>query len=114
MLGKKRNKTVFLKEENQQNVVFENTNSVENEIISSEFIDKTVKDSHKHKGELGSEKRTHSLFFTPESEGRDFFTVLKDVQEYISSNYSFSTDGMWRTQEHLKIYISIYKIAGFL
>jgi hypothetical protein len=61
LLGRKRNKTVFLKEENQQNVVFENTNSVENEIISSEFIDKTVKDSHKHKGELGSEKRTHSL-----------------------------------------------------
>jgi hypothetical protein len=50
LLGKKRNKTVFLKEENQQNVVFENENLIENEIISSESIDKTVKDSHKHKG----------------------------------------------------------------
>jgi len=110
LLGKKRKNTVFLKEANQQNVVFENTNLAENEIISSESKDKTVKDPHKHKGELGSEKRTHSLFFTPESEGRDFFTVLKDVQEYISSNYSILiTDGTVEdSKEHLKRYISKY------
>ena len=110
MLGKKRNKTVFLKEENQQNVGFENENSIENGIIINESIDKTVKDSHKHMRELGSEKRTHSLFFTPESEGRDFFTVLKDVQEYISSNYSILiTDGTVKdSKEHLKRYISKY------
>ena len=30
---------------------------------------------------------SRSLFFSPQSE-RDFQTVLKDVQEYISSKYS--------------------------
>jgi pilus assembly protein CpaF len=110
VLGKKRNNTVFLKEENQQNVGFQNDDSAENEIISNESKANTVKDSHKHKRELGSEKRTHSLFFTPESEGKDFSTVLKDVQEYISSNYSIliTDETIEDSKEHLKRYISKY------
>ena len=32
--------------------------------------------------------RAHSLFFTPESEEKDFNAVLQDVQEYISGKYS--------------------------
>ncbi|WP_312833463.1 CpaF/VirB11 family protein [Sedimentibacter saalensis] len=60
--------------------------------------------------ELGSENRTHSLFFTPETEGKDFSTVLKDVQEYISSNYSvLITDGTMKdSKEQMKRYISKY------
>jgi len=60
--------------------------------------------------ELGSENRTHSLFFTPETEGKDFSTVLKDVQEYISSNYSVViTDGTMKdSKEQMKRYISKY------
>ncbi|WP_096348796.1 CpaF/VirB11 family protein [Anaerotignum neopropionicum] len=60
--------------------------------------------------ELGSENRTHSLFFTPETEGKDFSTVLKDVQEYISSNYSvLITDGTLKdSKEQMKRYISKY------
>lgn len=32
--------------------------------------------------------RAHGLFFTPETEGKDFSTVLAQVQEYISEHYS--------------------------
>lgn len=32
--------------------------------------------------------RTHSLFFTPENDGKDFSSVLQEVQAYISANYS--------------------------
>ena len=32
--------------------------------------------------------RAHGLFFAPETEGKDFSTVLAQVQEYISENYS--------------------------
>lgn len=32
--------------------------------------------------------RTHALFFAPEGDSRDFNSVLKEVQEYISGKYS--------------------------
>lgn len=32
--------------------------------------------------------RAHGLFFAPETEGKDFSTVLAQVQEYISEHYS--------------------------
>ena len=38
--------------------------------------------------ELGVKKNTHSIFFAPENEGKDFSSVLKEVQEYISENYA--------------------------
>ena len=38
--------------------------------------------------DLKSISRAHALFFAPESEGKDFSSVLSDVQEYISENYS--------------------------
>lgn len=61
------------------------------------------------KAEAASGHRAQSLFFTPESEGRDFSTVLKDVQEYISSNYSvLITEGGGDSKEQLKRYISKY------
>ena len=38
--------------------------------------------------------RTHALFFAPEGDSRDFNSVLKEVQEYISGKYSpLITDG---------------------
>lgn len=51
----------------------------------------------------------NSLFFTPEEE-RDFQTVLKDIQEYISSKYStlILEDGNEEVKEHIKRYISKY------
>lgn len=60
--------------------------------------------------ELGNENRTHSLFFMPKSEKKDFRTVLKDVQEYISSNYSalITNQELENAENHMKRYIGKY------
>jgi pilus assembly protein CpaF len=53
--------------------------------------------------------RTHSLFFSPESEARDFSSVLADVQEYISGKYAaLVTEGGGDTKAQIKRYISKY------
>lgn len=69
-----------------------------------------ISEAGKIQRELGSDNRTHSLFFTPESDGKDFSTVLKDVQEYISNNYSIliTDETIEGSKEHLKRYISKY------
>lgn len=65
---------------------------------------------YKKNKELGTENRTHSLFFAPETEKKDFQTVLKEVQEYISSNYSvlITDQGLEDAKEQMKRYISKY------
>ena len=52
---------------------------------------------------------SRTLFFSPEEE-KDFQTVLKDVQEYISSKYStLILDGdSEEVKQHIKRYISKY------
>ena len=54
--------------------------------------------------------RAHSLFFTPDNEGRDFTSVLADVQEYVSSKYStLITDGSGEdAKTQIKRYIAKY------
>ncbi len=54
--------------------------------------------------------RAHSLFFTPESDGRDFGSVLADVQEYVSSKYStlITDNGGEDAKTQIKRYISKY------
>ncbi|MBZ2175616.1 CpaF/VirB11 family protein [Schnuerera sp. xch1] len=149
MLGKKRNNSVFLKEEKHQNGVNKNESSIENEVRDN--VTNTTKELNIFNGkepggeiissiseraieilenpeieernkivevekeiisqrELGTDNRTHSLFFTPESDGKDFSTVLKDVQEYISNNYSIliTDETIEGSKEHLKRYISKY------
>ena len=50
--------------------------------------------------------RAHDLFFTPETEGKDFSTVLSQVQEYISENYSTLITGDSRdAKAQMKRYI---------
>ena len=75
-------------------------------------IEELMNTSSKYKKnkELGTENRTHSLFFAPESEKKDFQTVLKEVQEYISSNYSvlITDQGLEDAKEQMKRYISKY------
>jgi pilus assembly protein CpaF len=75
-------------------------------------IEELMNNSNKYKKnkELGTENRTHSLFFAPESEKKDFQTVLKEVQEYISSNYSvlITDQGLEDAKEQMKRYISKY------
>lgn len=51
---------------------------------------------------------THSLFFSP-TEGRDFSSVLSEVQEYISENYSnLLTGSDVDAKEQIKRYIRKY------
>lgn len=54
-------------------------------------------------------KRAHGLFFTPEGERQDFNTVLRRVQEYISSTYSgLIAQGGQEAKAQLKRYIAKY------
>lgn len=54
--------------------------------------------------------RTHSLFFAPDGDSRDFNSVLKDVQEYISGKYSslITDGGDENAKNQIKRYISKY------
>ena len=54
--------------------------------------------------------RTHDLFFTPQDEAQEFATVLKEVQEYISSKYStlIVDEGNEEVKEQIKRYITKY------
>lgn len=59
--------------------------------------------------EFTASGRAHSLFFTPESEGKDFSSVLNDVQTYISANYStLITGNSEDAKAQLKRYITKY------
>jgi len=50
--------------------------------------------------------RAHGLFFTPETEGKDFSSVLTDVQAYISGHYStLLTEGGEDAKAQMKRYI---------
>ena len=122
MLGKKRNSSVFLKTKGKQNVSSTNEKAISKtfkgaiEMLETQGVEGKIEEIQESQEvqetqrELGSENRTHSLFFTPETEGKDFSTVLKDVQEYISSNYSVViTDGTMKdSKEQMKRYISKY------
>lgn len=54
--------------------------------------------------------RTHDLFFSPQDDSRDFSSVLKEVQEYISSKYStlIVDQGDEEVKEQIKRYITKY------
>ncbi|RHR56330.1 type II secretion system protein E [Clostridium sp. AF18-27] len=54
--------------------------------------------------------RAHNLFFSPQGEGREFTDVLKEVQEYISSQYStlIIDQGNGDVKEQIKRYITKY------
>ena len=135
MLGRKRKKSVFISDREELEKVAEtdevtsnqpeekeeikeidnskNHYSIDNKEI--QYKDKTIDiegdiPSWKVQRELGSNNRGHSLFFTPESEGRDFSSVLKNVQEYISNNYSIliTDETIEDSKEHLKRYIAKY------
>lgn len=54
-------------------------------------------------------RRSHDLFFSPETEGVEFSGVLAEVQEYISENYSSLITGTSRdSKSQMKRYITKY------
>ena len=121
MLGKKRNHFVFQEEIVEEKVPdhqleVASCHDDNQDVITIEPMERRIEElmntSNKYKKnkELGTENRTHSLFFAPETEKKDFQTVLKEVQEYISSNYSvlITDQGLEDAKEQMKRYISKY------
>ena len=59
--------------------------------------------------DIGTLRQAHNLFFTPSAEGRDFNSVLQEVQEYISGAYAaLITGGGEDSKEQLMRYITKY------
>ena len=59
--------------------------------------------------DIGTLGRAHNLFFTPETAGKDFNSVLQEVQEYISGSYAaLITEGGEDSKEQLQRYITKY------
>ena len=121
MLGKKRNHFVFQEEINEEKVPdhqleVASGHDDNQDVITIEPMERRIEElmnttnKYKKNKELGTENRTHSLFFAPETEKKDFQTVLKEVQEYISSNYSvlITDQGLEDAKEQMKRYISKY------
>ena len=53
--------------------------------------------------------RAHSLFFTPEDDGREFSDVCREVQGYIAANYSgLMTGGGTDSREQIRRYAAKY------
>lgn len=122
MLGNKRSHSVFQEENKEQSVACNQPNAILNqenndgEVDSIPEMEKRIEElmntqkNSKNSKELGTENRTHSLFFAPESEKKVFQTVLKEVQEYISSNYSvlITNQKLDYAKEQMKRYIGKY------
>lgn len=59
--------------------------------------------------DVGALGRAHDLFFAPETTGKDFNSVLQEVQEYISGSYAtLITEGGEDSKEQLQRYITKY------
>lgn len=129
MLKNMKSNSVFQEENTEQKALFEKENNAETERnvpltreagatskIKTPEMEKRIEEllntqkSQKNLKELGADNRTHSIFFMPESEKKDFQTVLKDVQEYISNNYSvlITNQDMEDAKEQMKRYIGKY------
>ena len=129
MLKNMKSNSVFQEGSTEQKALFEEENSAGTERnvplareagatskIKTPEMEKRIEEllntqkSQKSLMELGADNRTHSIFFMPESEKKDFQTVLKDVQEYISNNYSvlITNQDMEDAKEQMKRYIGKY------
>ncbi len=118
MLGTKRNNSVFQSKDKVENK--ESDEKVSESVITEEiFISEVEKradelmvinNNKKNIKELGSENRTHSLFFAPKLEDKDFSAVLKDVQEYISREFPvlITDNDLEDAKEQMKRYIGKY------
>jgi pilus assembly protein CpaF len=123
MLGRKRNASLFSVKEQpspeepaKEEIREEKTPALtteslqDNSIFEHEASDEESAPQRTLSLQSTEKLRTHSLFFAPENEGKDFSSVLQDVQEYISSKYStLITDGDSEDAKvQIKRYISKY------
>jgi len=101
-LGKKRSNSLFAADAIQREDV-EFIRQPEQEIVPV-IVDDAPERTFTTEVHAG---RAHNLFFTPESEGSDFGSVLRSVQEYISGTYSeLVAQGGEEAKEQLKRYIT--------
>lgn len=122
-LGEKRGNSIFQKKVNLPTLQENSTTEVAEETENTLAEDAAVEEPTLHHRvdelmmaetenvvpvELGMKKNAHSLFFTPETESKDFSTVLKSVQEYISENYAqlITDSSLDDAKEQMKRYIS--------
>ena len=83
-LGEKRNGSVFATAAQRRDVA-------EYQVTSEPEVVPVVVDDTPQRTlstDIGTLRQAHNLFFTPSAEGRDFNSVLQEVQEYISGAYA--------------------------
>lgn len=89
-------------------------------IQDTKSFEETYEEEEEGRGPLYQEiqsPRAHNLFFSPQGEDRDFFDVLKEVQEYISSKYSTliidqgNEDVKHQIKRYITKYVQDYRIA---
>ena len=104
-LGEKRNGSVFA-------TAAQRRDAAEYQVTSEPEVVPVVVDDTPQRTlstDIGTLGRAHNLFFTPSAEGRDFNSVLQEVQEYISSAYAaLITEGGEDSKEQLMRYITKY------
>ena len=104
-LGEKRNGSVFATAAQRRDAAEYQVTS-EPEVVPVVVDDTPQRTLNTDIGTLG---RAHNLFFTPSAEGRDFNSVLQEVQEYISGAYAaLITGGGEDSKEQLMRYITKY------
>ena len=120
MLKKKKSRLGFQKEAKKQCVASEVETKVDSESKTSAMetpimnrrIEELINASNSQNDsvQIGTLSHNHNLFFVPDSEKKDFQTVLKNVQEYISSNYSvlITNQNLEDAKEQMKRYITKY------
>lgn len=120
MLKNKKCRLGFQKEAKKQCVASEKVTKVDSEsetsAMEAPIMDRRIKElintsnSQNDPVQIGTASHNQYLFFAPNSEKRDFQSVLKEVQEYISSNYSvlITNQDLEDAKEQMIRYISKY------
>ncbi|MFT4104826.1 MAG: ATPase, T2SS/T4P/T4SS family [Lacrimispora sp.] len=119
MLGKKRSHSLF--KENTMEEVPDSSFYIEEKEACKKNTENTEQSESPHDTaekavSFSSDSGAHFLFFTPEAEGKDFSTVLAEVQKYITSNYSTlltgtSADAKMQIKRYIKNYIQDKRIV---
>ena len=119
MLGKKRNASVFVPQGDETDMVdskrFEIT-PMEEITAQAPVIFAEPEGFENRSMDMAGATRAHALFFAPENEGKDFSTVLAQVQEYISENYSIlitgdSADAKAQMKRYITKYLQDHRIS---
>lgn len=107
-LGKRRNTAAFSGNKNKPQAAQEQKKTTQNQPATAAALSSTVEQESvvNRPAELIGTNRAHALFFTPEAEGKDFSSVLAEVQAYISEHYStLITAGGEEAKAQMKRYI---------